>query len=63
MQPEAKRVTGDFPAWKRFHEDVCCHVVGGAVHELNDLLQDCVSDEMVSYVNMLGVGVIVVVFG
>jgi hypothetical protein len=62
MQPEAKCVTGDFPVRKHFHEDVCHHVVGGAVHELDDLGRDCVSDEMVLYVNMLGMGMIVVIF-
>jgi hypothetical protein len=61
-QPEAKHVTGDFPAWERFHEDVSHHVISGTVHQLDGLLRDCVSDEMVTDIDMLGAGVVVVIF-
>ena len=51
-----------FVLGESFCEDVCCHFFGWAVFHSNLFLSNCLSDEMIPYVNVLGTSMVIVVF-
>jgi len=44
----------DLPRGQCLCEDVCCHVIGGAEDEFDDPTGNHLADEMVPYIDMLG---------
>src|SRR6267142_519885 len=45
-----------------FHEDVCHHFFGWAIFHSDLFLSNCLSNEMIPYVNVLSTSVVIVVF-
>ena len=50
-------------AWKGFREGIGCHVVGRTVNELERSIVNDEANEMVVYVDVLGVSMIVAIGG
>ena len=46
---------------ERFREDVCGHILRGAIQDVDHPVHDGLSNEVESYVDVLGVSMIVVV--
>ncbi|SRR6266702_937807 len=61
--PEGLRMQRDLELREQLHEDVCSHVIGGAVLDVDSLVSDSLANEVESYVNVLGPCVIVIFCG
>ena len=61
MQPKTKHMEGHLPPQQHFGKDVSCHVLEGAVHDVDGTAGNNLSNEMVSNINVFGSSVIVVV--
>src|SRR6266850_5750337 len=51
-----------FVLGESFREDVCRHFFGWAVFHSNLFLSNCLSDEVIPYVNVLGMSMVIVIF-
>ena len=63
MQPKSKGMAQHLPAWQRFGEYICSHVICGAVADVYGPTSHDLVDEVEVDVNVLGPRMIVIICG
>ena len=61
MQPNSAGMSHGLPFWQGLCECICSHVISWAISKCDGSIIDGLPDEMVTDINMLCVGVIIVV--
>ena len=59
--PQVLQVNHDLVFGERFHEDVCGHILHGAIDDVDCPVHDGLLNEVKSYVDVLGASMIVVI--